>query len=556
MLGAITDLSLAVGGSEAYPPQPDSGQPGTWCVESGAEDQDESEHAGSDHPGGQNQPDPTAGQRPTLTHCLDYGSPSLPCDQRDRDAKYDEQHANDLAQSFLSEMRQGADDGNASPDEGESGPDIGEVRPAARLSRVRESPQSWVWPHSPNPRVAGMPSDQLAGVLRDLLRQVHMARAEDLPGMLHDVGPRLGITESALYLVDYSQRLLVQLQPEDGLKPEELSIEGTLAGRAYRDVVVHRSTQPSDATVWAPLLDGAERLGVLKAVFGGDPDDEAVDCIRTLASLVAEILMTRATYGDAIERTRRRMPMAVAAELQWNLLPPLTYATPDVVISGMLEPCYDIGGDTFDYAVNGATLHAAMFDAVGHGVQAAQLVTLAMAAYRNARRSGLDIADAATSIDRWISRRYPEAFITGVLLELDTIRGELRSINAGHPEVLVFRGQRHVKSLPGPTRLPFGLGLDDVAPAADVAVEMLERDDRLLLYSDGIIEARDVNGDEFGLDRLVDFIGRQMTSGLPAPETVRRLIHQILEHQKDTLQDDATAILIEWSQDAPRKVDL
>ena len=401
-----------------------------------------------------------------------------------------------------------------------------------------------------------MLSAELAGVLGDLLKQVHMARAEDVPGMLEDVGPRIGMRESALYLVDYSQRALVQLLPEGGHRPEELSVEGTLAGRAYRDVAVHRSTQPGDAVVWAPLLDGAERLGVLKAVFERDPDDETVDSVAAVASLVAEILMTRSTYGDAIERTRRRMPMSVAAELQWNLLPPLTFSTPDVVISGMLEPCYDIGGDSFDYAVNGTAMHAALFDAVGHGIDAAQLVALAMTAYRNARRSGLDLPDAATSIDRWVSRQFPEAFVTGVLLEFDTRHGELRTINAGHPQGLIFRGQRHVKSLPGPTRLPFGLGLDDAASDGDVAVEVLEREDRLLLYSDGIVEARDADGDEFGLDRLVDFIGRQLGSGLPAPETMRRLVHQILEHQKDALQDDASAVLIEWSEQSARRVDI
>ena len=401
-----------------------------------------------------------------------------------------------------------------------------------------------------------MPSGDLPSVLRDMLGQVHRARAEDLPGMLQDMAPRLGGRETAIYLVDYTQRVLVQLLPVDGTKPEELSIEGTLAGRAYRDLAIHRSTQPGHAVLWAPLLDGAERLGVLKMVFQEEPDEETVGSVSTVASLLAEILMTRSTYGDAIERTRRRMPMSVAAELQWSLLPPLTYATPDVVISGMLEPCYDIGGDSFDYAVNGSTLHAALFDGVGHGIQAAQLVALAMAAYRNARRSGLDLRDAATSIDRWVSRQFPDAFVTGVLLELDTDLGELRTINAGHPEVLIFRGQRHVKSLPGPTRWPFGLGIGDDAPSGDVAVEILERDDRLLLYSDGIVEARGPDGDEFGLDRLVDFIGRQLASELPAPETMRRLIHQILEHQQDALQDDASAVLIEWSQQAVRKVDV
>ena len=61
--------------------------------------------------------------------------------------------------------------------------------------------------------------------------------------------------------------------------------------------------------------------------------------------------------------------------MQWELLPPLTYGTERVAISGALEPTYEIGGDTFDYAVNGTTVELLVLDAVGHGLPAALLAT-------------------------------------------------------------------------------------------------------------------------------------------------------------------------------------
>ena len=56
-------------------------------------------------------------------------------------------------------------------------------------------------------------------------------------------------------------------------------------------------------------------------------------------------------YGDGIDHARRQHPRTLSAELIWQLLPPLTFASEDVLVTGLTEPCYDVGGDVFDYAV-------------------------------------------------------------------------------------------------------------------------------------------------------------------------------------------------------------
>ena len=68
-----------------------------------------------------------------------------------------------------------------------------------------------------------------------------------------------------------------------------------------------------------------------------------------------------------------------------------------------------------------------------------------------------------------------------------------------------------------------------------------------MLYTDGVIEARDADGEFFGISRLVDLISREAAAGRPAAETMRRLNLAILAHQEGLLQDDATTLMVEWS---------
>jgi serine phosphatase RsbU (regulator of sigma subunit) len=276
----------------------------------------------------------------------------------------------------------------------------------------------------------------------------------------------------------------------------------------------------------------------------------------SVASLLAELVVTRSLYSDTIERLRRREPMQLAAEMLRAQLPPLTFSTGHLMISGVLEPCYDVGGDAFDYAVNGDVAHLALFDAAGHGssggMRAVMLASLALASYRNARRAGMDLTATYHHIDAAVRDHDRYGMITAVLAELDQRTGILRVISAGHPSGIVIRQGRVVKVLPTPTALPVTLG-DQRAPV--VVEEALEPGDRLLLYTDGITEARSPTGEQFGIDRLIDFAVKAVADQLPPPETARRLVHAILHYQDDKLQDDATVLLAEWFEAAPPRSD-
>jgi hypothetical protein len=393
------------------------------------------------------------------------------------------------------------------------------------------------------------PPRPTAGPLAALLQLLESARTappDRVVPLAVEAGRVLGV-DVAVHVVDHEQRRLVRL-PGDGLPPTEpVGVEGTLPGRVFQTGQPLPSEAEGLPRLWVPLLGGADRIGVLEARVAA-ARDLADPGLREqcwwLASLVAHLLSSTGVYGDVLERHRRSRPRSPSAELIWQQLPPLTAATDGFVLAGLLEPSSDVGGDAFDYALAEDTVSMTVLDAMGHGLGSGLMAAAALAAARSARRDGRGIHDQARAVDEVIAATFPgSAFVTGVLAELDVASGRLRYLRAGHPPPLLLRAGRVVKELSGGRRVPFGLETTGSA----VAEEVLEPGDWLALYTDGVTEARDADGQWFGEQRLVEFLTRAAADGQPPPETVRRLMRAVLEHQGGLLQDDASVLLARWA---------
>jgi hypothetical protein len=399
--------------------------------------------------------------------------------------------------------------------------------------------------------------------LDSMLRAAHVLAAYDVPDLVRDHVAAFGGGDAVCYLADLQQTVLVPFLgprgPGGGEQVEPLPIDSTLAGRVFQHLDVLSQRRPNgDVVLWLPLLDGSERLGVLAVTLSGvalnDSDDDptrapVAERLRGFASLAGELIMTKTLYGDTIVRLRRRAEMGLAAEMQWSLLPPLTFACPQLSVAGVLEPAYEVAGDTFDYAVDPGIANIAVFDGMGHGLRSAQLAVVAVAAYRHARRAGRSLADICEEIDQVLLQTSGgQAFSTAVLAQLDMISGALRWINAGHPEPLLIRHGQLIKSLHVAPRPPLGIDLRGTraSPRPAVGFAQLEPGDRVLLHTDGVTEARAPDGTFFGDQRLTDLIIRNLAAGLPAPETMRRVVRALLEHQQGNLSDDASLVLVQW----------
>jgi hypothetical protein len=379
---------------------------------------------------------------------------------------------------------------------------------------------------------------------------------DDIASTARAVAAGAGLHDLVVYFADLEQRSLVPVpfSDESDVVRASLAIDGTIAGRAYRSerpVVVPPGDEPGAAgraALWFPLLDSAERLGVIHAMADRSAVDEE-HLVRWAAyvSLVGEVFANKMAYGDLLTNTRRVRPLSLSAEMRWSMLPPLTFTGRNLAISGVLLPAYTVAGDTFDYAVNGNFAHVAILDAVGHGLEAARIANLAISAYRNGRRAGHDTPEIYRAMDAIVIQVFgQEKFATAQLATLNLSSGCLRWLNAGHPPPMVIR-RGHRIDLESTTWLPVGLG----GPDASLTETSLEPGDVVLFFTDGITEARSATGSEFGRERLADFIERAVGTGQTSAETVRLLSLAVLGHQNETLQDDATLLLLSWTGPAP-----
>jgi phosphoserine phosphatase RsbU/P len=379
--------------------------------------------------------------------------------------------------------------------------------------------------------------------IRQILVGSHLWQPDDLAPSVDAVLSGLGL-RSRIWLIDYEQGALHALPLPGRPLPDPIPVSGSLAGRAFGRVRSVEGDTGDGRRWWVPIVDGTDRLGVLEFVGAPSPDPDFPRRRELVAGLVGHLLATIIDRGELIERVRRTRPMPVAAELLWQLLPPLTASAERAVVTAVLQPCYDVGGDGFDYAFAGSILHLAVLDAAGRGLEAGLACAVALSAARSARRAGGSLLGQAGAADAALTGQFTDSrFVTAVLAELDLDTGRLRYINAGHPPPLVLRGGRVARELSGGRRMP--LGLDD--PELEIGEELLEREDRLLFYTDGVTEARTDGGDRFGVTRLADLAEQHAAAGLPAPETLRRLSHAVLEHQGGPPSDDATLMLVEWS---------
>jgi serine phosphatase RsbU (regulator of sigma subunit) len=176
-------------------------------------------------------------------------------------------------------------------------------------------------------------------------------------------------------------------------------------------------------------------------------------------------------------------------------------------------------------------------------VTSAQIAALVVGCYRHGRRESRALTSIHTTVDEVLGNQFAgDAFATGQLAQLEVENGSLTWTNAGHPGPLLVRNGQVIGQLTAEPTLPWGL---DGGPP-ETAQESLEPGDGVLFFTDGVVEARTEEGDEFGIDRLADITGQYASAQL-APETiVRQIVRSVLDHRVAELRDDATLVLLEW----------
>jgi serine phosphatase RsbU (regulator of sigma subunit)/pSer/pThr/pTyr-binding forkhead associated (FHA) protein len=221
--------------------------------------------------------------------------------------------------------------------------------------------------------------------------------------------------------------------------------------------------------------------------------------LTALANVAAAKIENVRLLEESLEKRRMEEDMRMAAEIQTGLLPRDAPLIQGWDLAGSNRPCRTVGGDYYDFVVERGRLLLALGDVSGKGTGAALLMTVLRAAVR-AHWTDPGLAEAVGRINRTVCQNVPSSkYVTFFLAALDPATGRLDYVNAGHNPPILVRASGEVEKLAAGGLV---LGIFEAVSYEGGAVVM-ERGDMLVVYSDGVTETWDPDGEEFGEDKLV-----------------------------------------------------
>jgi len=221
--------------------------------------------------------------------------------------------------------------------------------------------------------------------------------------------------------------------------------------------------------------------------------------LTALANVAAAKIENVRLLEESLEKRRLEEDMRMAAEIQTGLLPRAAPRLPGWDLAGSNQPCRTVGGDYYDFALERGRLLLALGDVSGKGTGAALLMTVLRAAVR-AHWMEPSLSDAVARINRTVCQNVPSSkYVTFFLASLDPASGMLEYVNAGHNPPLLVRRSGDVDKLSSGGLV---LGIFEGVSYEGGSVTM-EPGDTLVVYSDGVTETWDPDGEEFGEDKLV-----------------------------------------------------
>jgi len=284
-------------------------------------------------------------------------------------------------------------------------------------------------------------------------------------------------------------------------------------------------------------------IGVLR-LYSPEParfDEDAIRIARLVASQCAIAITNARLYAQAIEGAKMAEQMRLGAVIQRRMIPERAPCMQGLDIAAIYQPCYQVGGDLYDFLqVGEKILVTGIADVIGKGIPAAIMMSM----FRGTLRAYADGGYGRHSMDEIIQRMNRVAckecrdgeFITLFVARVDVENNTLTYCSCGHEPAMLLRNKKIIELDKG------GLVLG-IMPDAEYTVSTIEfkQDDVLLMYTDGLIDAMNFEGQTWGRDRLIETVKQ-----CPCCST-DQLIHNILGYRRRFVglasQTDDTSIV-------------
>ncbi|MFI5182809.1 MAG: GAF domain-containing SpoIIE family protein phosphatase [Vicinamibacteria bacterium] len=281
---------------------------------------------------------------------------------------------------------------------------------------------------------------------------------------------------------------------------------------------------------------GLVYLDTLRVTHTFEKDD--LQILSALANVAAAKIENVRLLEESLEKRRMEEDMRRAAEIQQRLLPSLPPKVPGYGLVGSNTPCRTVGGDYYDFIHEGPQVFLALGDVSGKGTGAALIMTVLRAAVRGHWQEG-GVAEALGRINRTVCQNVPEGkYVTFVAARLDVASGRITYVNAGHNAPLLVRADGSIELLEEGGMV---LGMFESVPYAEGTVD-LRSGDTLFVYSDGVTETFNPEGEEFGEERLMAAVKRHRE--LDPPKFQQQILLELDQFAQGVKAGDDRTIIV------------
>src|SRR5712692_3835582 len=280
----------------------------------------------------------------------------------------------------------------------------------------------------------------------------------------------------------------------------------------------------------------------------------AMLCFAFVVYVIQRYMEQREALAKTVQRQRDDLlkDVELAAQVQRLFLPVGKPAIDGLEIAGMVHPARGVGGDYYDYIpIDAHTIQVVIADVAGKGVPAALLMAATAAAMRLEANRDRNILQQVERLNTEIGAvSDPERYVTLLVAEIDTHKRIIHYVNCGHNPALLFRAKTGALTRMDSSCPPIGLSPDEIC---ELALAYLASGDVLVFYTDGVTEAENQLGEEFGIERLSAVV--QGGSSLSAEELTINIFNSAANFCGDVgFHDDVTIVVVKCHLEGSRGV--